>query len=131
MDKSPFSSPTTIPHPSLELTLVNNLVCVYISYICFNLYLIFIDFEFPENSFYPMSRSVLNQLTNFPRKTRITFCLKKVKSVVTVLELEVNYLTLKMFYVYCKLSLKSNGSILGKVNLPIYVPCENRAGREG
>ena len=61
-----------------------------------------------------IGRQILNHCTT--REAQNHTFLKKVKSVVTFLELEVNYLTLKMFYVYRKLSLRSNCSILGKSN---------------
>lgn len=64
------------------------------------------NFQFPE--IYLMSNSIFIQLTNLPRTNQNHTSLKKVKSVVTVLALEVNYLILSMFYVYHKLSLKSN-----------------------
>lgn len=63
----------------------------------------------PHATFHPQSTDQLTQKNWIP-------ILKKVKSVLTVLELEVNYLTLKMFYVYHKLSLKSNHSSLRKLN---------------
>lgn len=48
---------------------------------------------------------------------------------VTVLELEINYLILNMFYFYHKLSLKSNHHSV-KVKSLVSVPCGNRVGKE-